>query len=301
MSSVSLLTETHYLPTTVWQGRASLYNTDKGYIGTMSGLGRWVAWVWALVAVSALIGTDNSQRSQTCNYVFRVEKDIVITLHKHNFTQGHSGEQNFTQGHSGAQNFTQGHSGAQNFTQGHSGAQHFTQVHSGAQNFTQQHPGKHNRTQENPGQHNRTQENPGQHNRTQENPGQHYCVIQATADKHMRVVLDLVYWPPRPPGDPPSLDCSSDYVHVGNDMGRVDVDLVTSYKFCGEDVRHQLVSKGNQLWMVYRASQLPRDLFAKVWVQTAAFHGILSSLLQHHILQKDSEQPSPAPHTSERF
>ncbi|XP_035825195.1 uncharacterized protein LOC118477557 [Aplysia californica] len=89
--------------------------------------------------------------------------------------------------------------------------------------------------------------------------------------KGLRIVVDLSYKPPRRRGTSQGgSDCHTDYVHVGNDVRRVDVSVMTSFKFCEEDAEQELVSRGNHLWLAYKASRRPQRLMVRLEARAPA-------------------------------
>ncbi|ESO82252.1 hypothetical protein LOTGIDRAFT_237075 [Lottia gigantea] len=62
------------------------------------------------------------------------------------------------------------------------------------------------------------------------------------------------------PYTPDDLDCSLDYIHVGNDGNNIDLEKMTSYKYCKTLYRENVVSRYNYLWIVVSTSREPARL-----------------------------------------
>ncbi|XP_070574445.1 suppressor of tumorigenicity 14 protein-like [Ptychodera flava] len=48
-----------------------------------------------------------------------------------------------------------------------------------------------------------------------------------------------------------SMFCQRDYLHVGNDLSRIDFNSATSYKYCASEAPFEMVSRGNYLWLQF--------------------------------------------------
>ena len=51
-----------------------------------------------------------------------------------------------------------------------------------------------------------------------------------------------------------SIECREDYLHVGNNVNLKNVKSLTSYKFCGQKPPLEIVSRRNELWIIFRSN-----------------------------------------------
>ncbi|KAK6174639.1 hypothetical protein SNE40_017876 [Patella caerulea] len=80
---------------------------------------------------------------------------------------------------------------------------------------------------------------------------QEYCVLEIKSRPHHLINVNLNY---RPRLATAVVNCSTDYLRVGNDNSRIDHELMTSYKFCEELTQENIISRDNYLWIVLRTS-----------------------------------------------
>ncbi|XP_041376751.1 suppressor of tumorigenicity 14 protein homolog [Gigantopelta aegis] len=90
-----------------------------------------------------------------------------------------------------------------------------------------------------------------------------YCILEVTSDPGHLLTLQIFYVP----HNRSSVNCSRDYVHVGNDEQTIDKDTMTSYKYCERTLEEEVVSRDNYLWVVFRMSVTPTLLKLKVKAQ----------------------------------
>ena len=51
-----------------------------------------------------------------------------------------------------------------------------------------------------------------------------------------------------------SPECREDYLHVGNNMNFINMKSLTSYKFCGQKPPLEIVSRYNELWIIFKSN-----------------------------------------------
>ena len=51
-----------------------------------------------------------------------------------------------------------------------------------------------------------------------------------------------------------SAECSEDYLHVGNNMNFKNMKSLTSYKFCGREPPLEIVSRRNEMWIIFKTN-----------------------------------------------
>lgn len=54
---------------------------------------------------------------------------------------------------------------------------------------------------------------------------------------------------------------SKDYIHIGNNMNYIDIESLTSYKFCGHLQNIEVVTRGPHSWVVFSATQPEQFVF----------------------------------------
>ncbi len=50
-----------------------------------------------------------------------------------------------------------------------------------------------------------------------------------------------------------SEECKEDFLHVGNNMNLINIRSLTSYKICGKDPPKEIVSRSNEMWLVFKS------------------------------------------------
>ena len=86
--------------------------------------------------------------------------------------------------------------------------------------------------------------------------------------------------------------CSKDYVHVGNSRYTVDMNTLTSYKFCGDKAPGEIVSRQRKMWVAFRSNDhlsragfsltyeiLPEGECIRPWQQIVGFVYVLEIIL----------------------
>ncbi|XP_059177226.1 uncharacterized protein LOC131956692 [Physella acuta] len=89
--------------------------------------------------------------------------------------------------------------------------------------------------------------------------GARACTLHVTSAARTILALAILNWPHG------NSSCEGDYLHVGNDVNLIDVESMTSQKFCrGLEVRQEIFSLRNYLWIVFRTSSEPKDLHIEI-------------------------------------
>ncbi|XP_070197000.1 uncharacterized protein [Littorina saxatilis] len=91
-------------------------------------------------------------------------------------------------------------------------------------------------------------------NQATSQPPSEDCVIELKTIAGWRIVLTFDYKPHRPQArEEQHCAFASHYLLIGNDFSAIGQESLTSYKFCGETLATEIVSRANYLWVVVSA------------------------------------------------